>query len=211
MKSRFSLDFWNRPRAARRVAVLVASNILMGLGVAIFNSVGFGVDPCSTFSMGLSIWTGIRYGTCQLLMNLALFIPVLLLDASRIGLGTLANMVLVGYSADFFMTLISRLFTPASPLPVRLVWFGVGLLVFLPAVALYVTVDLGVAPYDAGSQILAAKARRSYRVMRIFWDVAFLAMGWAMGATIGLTTLLTGFCVGPAITAIGRRAERLFV
>lgn len=54
MKKFTSLAFWTYPRAGRRVAALLASVLMMGAGVALFTMVGFGTDPCSTFSLGLS-------------------------------------------------------------------------------------------------------------------------------------------------------------
>lgn len=211
MKKRFSLAFWHRPRAGRRAAALAVSTILMGFGVAVFDCVGLGVDPCSTFSMGLSGRTGYSFGTCQFAMNLLLFLPVILLEPSLIGIGTLANMVVVGFSADFFLMLLRPLVSPASPLLLRLLLLAAALCVFLPAVAFYIVVDLGVAPYDAGSQIIAARVKRlSYRTIRVAWDITFLLMGWLLGATVGLTTLVTGFMVGPVVAAVRKRVEPLF-
>lgn len=211
LKNHMSLAFWKRPRAWRRVAALILSVVLMGLGVALFTLVGFGTDPCSTFSLGVSGRTGLSFGHCQLMLNALLFIPVLLCDPSRIGLGTLANMVLVGYSADGFLWLLGTAVTPQSPMGVRLIVFLATMALFLLAAALYMAVDLGVAPYDALPQIIAGKARRlSFRTLRVIWDLTFLVLGFLMGATVGLTTLLTGFCMGPVIVAVQRKTEPWF-
>lgn len=211
MKNLTSLAFWIYPRAGRRVAALLVSTMLMGVGVALFTMVGFGTDPCSTFSLGASQRTGISYGTCQLMLNAVLFIPVLLKDPSRIGLGTLANMLLVGYCADGFRWLTGPVVTPQSPMGIRLLCFFVTLILFLLAASLYMAVDLGVAPYDALPQMLAKKVKKvSFRTIRIVWDVSFLVLGFLMGATVGLTTLLTGFCFGPAIVAVRKRTEPWF-
>lgn len=183
----------------------------MGFGVALFTMVGFGTDPCSTFSLGVSKRTGLSFGTCQLMLNVVLFAPVLLMEPSRIGIGTLANMLLVGYCADGFRWLLGAAVTPQSPMGTRLLVFGGTLVVFLIAAALYMAVDLGVAPYDALPQIVAARWKKvPFRFVRIFWDIAFLVLGFLMGATVGLTTLLTGFCMGPAIEAVQRKTEPWF-
>ena len=57
--------------------------------VIFYNSemVGFGTDPCSTFTLGVSARTGISFGTCQLAFNLLMFLPVIRFDLSRIGIG----------------------------------------------------------------------------------------------------------------------------
>lgn len=211
MKKFTSLAFWTYPRAGRRVAALLASVLMMGAGVALFTMVGFGTDPCSTFSLGLSGKTGISYGTCQLMLNAVLFIPVLLKDPSRIGLGTLANMLLVGYCADGFRWLTGPVITPQSPISVRLLCFFITLILFLLAASLYMAVDLGVAPYDALPQMIAKKTQKlSFRTIRILWDLSFLVLGFLLGATVGLTTLLTGFCFGPVIVAVRQRTEPWF-
>ena len=98
---------FTRPRMGRRLAVLTVSLIVIGVCVAVFKTVGFGTDPCSTFTLGVSARTGISFGTCQLAFNLLMFLPVIRLDLSRIGVGTVANMVGVGYMADFTMWLMS--------------------------------------------------------------------------------------------------------
>lgn len=92
-----------RPKMALRIPALLVAVTLMGLGVAVFDRIGFGTDPCSTMNLGISRKIGMPFGTAQLLINIAMLLLVIRFDAGRIGLGTLANMVLVGYAAEFFM------------------------------------------------------------------------------------------------------------
>ena len=192
---------FTRPRMGRRLAVLTVSLIVIGVCVAVFKTVGFGTDPCSTFTLGVSARTGISFGTCQLAFNLLMFLPVIRLDLSRIGVGTVANMVGVGYMADFTMWLMSPHIPPEGlSMTVRIVLFAVSMAAFLIAAAFYMVVDLGVAPYDAIPQLIAARTNRlSARAIRMLWDISILSLGFLLGSTVGLTTLITGFCLGPAI------------
>ena len=89
-----------RPRMGRRIAALCLSVTAMGLCVAVFDRIGLGTDPCSTMNLGLSRKIGLPFGTTQLLVNLLMLIAVLRYDIGRIGMGTIANMVFVGYIAD---------------------------------------------------------------------------------------------------------------
>lgn len=201
-----------RPRMARRLLALILSLLVIGICVGVFKVVGFGTDPCPTFSFGISNLTGVSFGTCQMLFNLVLLVPILRCDLSRIGIGTIANMVGVGYTADLCIAVI-RALTPPEGLsfPVRLAILAVSLAAFLVAVAFYMVVDLGVVPYDAVPQLIAARTKRfSYRQVRIFWDVAALSIGWLCGAAVGVTTLVTGFCLGPAIVAVSDRVRDWF-
>ena len=203
---------FTRPRMGRRLAVLTVSLIVIGVCVAVFKTVGFGTDPCSTFTLGVSARTGISFGTCQLVFNLLMFLPVIRFDLSRIGVGTVANMVGVGYMADFTMWLMSPHIPPEGlSIAVRIALFAVSMAAFLIAAAFYMVVDLGVAPYDAIPQLIAAHTSRlSARAIRMLWDISILSLGFLLGSTVGLTTLITGFCLGPAIAFVSSRVRGWF-
>lgn len=201
-----------RPRMGRRLAALTLSLMVIGACVAVFKTVGFGTDPCSTFTLGVSAHTGVSFGTCQLLFNLLMFIPVFRYDVSRIGIGTIGNMVGIGYIADLCMELMRPL-SPAEGLSmtVRVVMFALSMAGFLIAAAFYMVVDLGVAPYDAIPQLIAARAKRwSYRRVRMLWDISILSAGFLLGSTVGMTTVITGFCLGPVIVFFSDRVSGWF-
>ena len=193
----------------RRLIALAVGLTAMGAGIAVFTAVGFGTGPCSTFTLGVARHTGVSFGTCQMVFNLLLFLPVLRCDLSRIGVGTIGNMVGVGYVADFFMAILRRVLPEGGlSMPARVLMFAVTMVLFLIAVSLYMVADLGVAPYDAMPQLLAARWKRfSFRAIRMGWDILFLTLGFLLGSAVGLTTLLTGFCLGPAIVFVSDRVR----
>ena len=206
MKANNLAAHFRRPRMGRRLLALAISLTAMGVCIAVFNTVGFGTDPCSTFTLGVSARTGVTFGTCQLLFNLLMFIPVIRCDLSRIGIGTIGNMVGVGYIADFCMRIIGGRIPPESLSLTDRIWmFAVSMAVFLVAASFYMVVDLGVAPYDAIPQLIAARTGRlSYRAVRMIWDISMLSAGFLLGSTVGLTTLITGFFLGPAIMLVSK-------
>ena len=201
-----------RPKMAKRLAALVLSILVMGLWVAVFKLIGVGTDPCSCMNLGISGRLGISFGTWQLTLNIVLLLIVLRFAKEKISLGTLVNMVFVGYIADFFMYLLGVFIPePGLSLAARALIFVPALVVFLLAASIYLTVDLGCAPYDALPMIIAAHTDRfSYRVIRMAWDLAALSIGFLLGATVGIATVITGFCIGPAITAVGARLKGVF-
>lgn len=203
---------FHRPRMGRRLVALILSQMTIGAGVAIFKTVGFGTDPCSTFTFGVSAHTGVSFGTCQLVLNLLLFLPVIFLDLSRIGPGTIANMVGVGYTADLCMKGLTACMPPEGlSFPQRLGLFAAAMLIFLIAVGFYIAVDLGVAPYDAIPQLITEHTDRlSSRTIRMVWDLSYLAMGFLLGSTVGLTTVICGFCLGPAIAFVSDHVKSWF-
>ena len=61
--------------------------------------------------------------------------------------------------------------------------------------------DLGGSPYDVLPFIISARLPRvPFKVIRIAWDTAFLVLGFAIGGTVGIVTILIAFFLGPAIS-----------
>lgn len=205
--------FIGKPRMGRRVAVLLLSVMLMGVCVAIFDQIGFGTDPCSVLNLAVSRLIGWSFGNYQLLFNMALLALILCLgEMRRVGLGTLANMVVVGYSADATLWLLNHTHPlTGESMPVKLAVFVPTMALFLVAVAFYIVVDLGVAPYDAMPQIIYGRQRRfGFTPVRVTWDVSAMALGFLVGGTVGPVTIATGFFLGPVITAIANRFRPFF-
>ncbi len=203
-----------QPRMGRRIPVLVISVILMGLCVALFEKARVGTDPCTVFnlSMAQKVLHWENLGTWQLLFNLVLLAGILLLREGRcIGLGSLANMVLVGYSRDFFKPLVER-FLPGEldSLLVRGAVFVPTMAVFLVAVAFYMVVELGTAPYDAVPQIIARRTKAPFAVVRVIFDITVTAVGFLLGGQVGVFTVLACFFLGPVIAAIAAKFRPWF-
>ena len=201
-----------RPRMGRRVPALLLSILAMGFCVAVFKLTDVGTTPCSCMNLGISGALGMSFGNWQLLLNTAMLLVVLRFAPEKISLGTLVNMVFVGYIAEFFMNALAGLIPEQGlTLTARLLIFVPTVALFLLAASIYLAVDLGAAPYDVLPVIIAAHTTRvSYRAVRVIWDLCALSIGFALGATVGIATVVTGFCMGPAITAVGARMRGVF-
>ena len=200
-----------RPRMERRVPALFIAVALMGFGVAVFDMIGFGTDPCSVMTMGMSMNIGIPFGTMQLLFNIVMMLIVIRYDASRIGLGTLANMTVVGYVAQFFMFVIDQF--PALgtlSMTARIIIFVPALAIFLLAASTYMCVDMGVAPYDAIPQIIAARKGWSFRVVRTLWDFVMMVGGALLGATAGPVSVGITLFIGSLVAWMSVYVRRFF-
>lgn len=201
-----------QPHMARRIVVLLISVTMMGVGIAVFDQIAFGTDPCSVLTLAISRRTGVEFGHCQLLFNLVFFaVLVATREIRRIGLGSLANMVLVGYAADFASFLIRRIHPLAGEtLLTRAAIFVPTMALFLIAVSFYMVVDLGVAPYDAMPQVIASRCHLRFTWVRMAWDMLMIVLGYLLGGVVGVVTIVTGFCVGPVVTAIANHFRKYF-
>ena len=204
-----------QPHMGRRIPVLLLSVILMGMCIAFFEKVQVGTDPCTVFnlSMAQNVLHWPNLGTWQLLFNLILLLGILLLKEGRfIGLGSLANMVLVGYSRDFFKPVVEALLPgEAHSLLVRGGVFVPTMALFLVAVAFYMVVELGTAPYDAVPQIISAHLKQvPFAVIRIAFDIIVTTIGVLFGGQIGIFTVAACFFLGPVIQWIAARFRPWF-
>lgn len=201
-----------RPRMGRRLTAILASNFFLGFCVAVLDKIQFGTDPCSVLNLGMSRMLGMAFGDYQLLVNILMLLIVLRCDLSRIGAGTLVNMVGVGYVAQFFMWLFAGMPVMQNlSIAARVLIFVPTMALMLVAVSIYLAADMGVAPYDALPQIIAKRLKKvPFRFVRMGWDVSALSIGFLLGSTVGVATLITGFFLGPIIAWVTRRVEPFF-
>ena len=133
-----------------------------------------GLDPFTAVNTGISNKLGIGLGVYQLAVNLVIFIFILWLDRKQIGIGTILNMVLVGFEIQWFTTIYHQLFGYRTTFLIVAADTLIGLILFTLGASLYMAPDLGAAPYDAIAPIITQRTKLSYRTARITQDVLFM-------------------------------------
>lgn len=195
----------------RRIFFVILAVIGMGLSLSFLIRTNLGGDPYTCMNLAISDRVGISFGHWQALLNILLLILVFILDRSLIGIGTVANMFLVGYCVDFF-TWAEDLFLPAeiTSLVTRGLIAVPALALFIVSAALYMCCELGVAPYDAVAFLLHKGITKHpklqklpFRAVRIPYD--FLACGICLlfGGSIGVVTVLISLFLGPVVDKTG--------
>lgn len=178
---------------------------LLGFGGAMLRLSGLGTDPFTCINIGISRVAGILYGTSTIIFNIILFIPMILWYKKGIGIGMLINMITLGYISDFCVYMWGEIGITTSGLAynfsLQFVFLIIGVLIFCLGVAFYIEADLGIAPYDALGQIIEMKTKKciKFAVNRIFTDVLCVAIGFSLGSTVGIATIITAFFTGPVV------------
>jgi uncharacterized membrane protein YczE len=177
--------------STRRLVQLHAGLLLFGFSVALMVRARLGLDSWDVLHQGIALRTGLPMGW---VIN---GVGALVLLAwwplrQRPGYGTVANVVLVGLSAQAALQVLP----PARDLLLR--WPLLFTAVMLNAVAtgLYVGAGLGPGPRDGIMTGLAARGH-SIRVVRTATELAVLAAGWLLGGTVGPGTLVYALAIGP--------------
>ena len=127
-----------------------------------------------------------------------------------IGIGTIANMVLIGYISDLCRMLEAE-YLPAmlfTAQPYRTLTFSIALLLFLISVALYMNADMGLAPFDSIPQMVASSSRLPFFIIRMLWDFIIILIGVAAGGNLTIGTVILAFTIGPAVSLIGKVMKR---
>jgi uncharacterized membrane protein YczE len=183
-------------RLARRLPQLVVGLVLFGASLALMVRGALGLAPWDVLHLGLVRFVPVTLGQMVVMASfvvLLLWIPL----RERPGLGTLANAVLVGLSADATLALLAE---PHGLLPRVLLMLG-GVLLNGVGGALYIGAQLGRGPRDGLMTGLARRTGLSLRLVRTGLEVTVVVLGVLLGGVVGVGTLLYAFGVGPLTQA----------
>jgi uncharacterized membrane protein YczE len=179
--------------SAARLIQLVGGLLLFGVSLALLVRSRLGLDPWDVFHQGLAIRSGIPIGTVSILAGavvLLLWIPL----GQRPGIGTIANVILVGLALDATLVMMP---VPTDP-GVRWAFLIVGIVLNGIATGAYIGAALGPGPRD-GLMVGLANRGHSLRVVRTAIELTVLVVGWLLGGTVGVGTVLFAVAIGPIV------------
>ena len=176
---------------ARRLVQLYVGLALYGVSTALLVAANLGLDPWDVLHQGASRQTGISIGFCTIVIGvgvLLLWIPL----RQRPGLGTVSNAILVGLAVDASLYLL-----PApDDVPVQATFLILGVLLNGVATGMYIGAGLGPGPRDGLMTGIAARGH-SIRVVRTLIELTVLGLGWLLGGSVGIGTIVYALAIGP--------------
>jgi uncharacterized membrane protein YczE len=178
----------------RRIVQLFLGLFLYGTGCAMTVEAGLGVDPWTVLAGGISIHTGIGIGWVANILGffvLLLWIPL----RQRPGLGTIANILLVGTS----MQLILWVFPPVTGMWAQLAVLLGGIVIVAVASGLYIGAHFGPGPRDGLMTGMHKRLGWPVWACRALVELSVLLLGWFLGGTVGIGTVLFAFLIGPLV------------
>ena len=181
-------------RLTRRLTQLVLGLVLYGLTIAMLIRGTLGNAPWDVLHQGLAEHLPIDIGGALVIVSalvLLLWIPLRELP----GLGTIANAILIGVSTDVFLALIAAPDALAARIGLTLAGVGLNGL----ATALYIGSQFGPGPRDGLMTGLHRRTGLSIRLVRTCMEVSVVAVGFVLGGTVGLGTVLYALAIGPMV------------
>jgi uncharacterized protein len=181
-----------------RLVGLVAGLFLCALGIVLFLESELGLPPWDVLHQGLAEQAGLSFGVANLVVSVAVLALAWRLRA-HIGLGTLLNATLIGTFVIALTALEAVDALSEEPLATRIGLIAIALACFGVGSAFYIGAALGAGPRD--SLMLVVSRRLGVRIgaARTAIEVAALALGFALGGTAGLGTLVFALGIGPAV------------
>lgn len=170
--------------------------LFCAIGVVMSINSNLGVSPWDVLHQGLTNITPLTMGQASIIVGIVVVIISSFLGI-KVGIGTIANMLLIGYFIDIVMKLN---FIPVSDnLFEGIVMMVVGMFLMAIASYLYISCELGCGPRDGLMVALVKITGRPVWIIRGSIEVTALVIGWFLGGFVGIGTLINalgiGYCV----------------
>jgi len=178
----------------RRLVQLYAGLVLYGVSMALIVRSTLGNMPWDVLHQGLADRLGWSIGTAAIVVGVLVLLAWIPLR-QRPGLGTVSNVVVLGLALDATLAVVAA---PSSLLP-RIALLTGGVLLNAVATAAYIGVRFGPGPRDGLMTGLVRRTGRSVRLVRTSIEVAVVAVGWLLGGTLGIGTVVYALAIGPLV------------
>lgn len=186
----------------KKVMVLIAGLFLYAVGVVLTIHAGLGLAPWDIFHQGLSLHFPLTMGQASITASCIILIIDFALK-EKIGLGTVLNVILIGAFMDMLM--IFHLIPVFEQPIMQLLMLITGMVTIGFASYVYIRPGLGTGPRDGLMVALCKKTGKSVRAVRAGIDITVSAVGFLLGGSLGLGTVIMAVCLGPVMQWIFRR------
>ena len=167
---------------------------LFGLGEGLLIVSASGASPWSVLAQGISSKSGFSVGLITFLISVSVLIFWIPLN-QKPGIGTILNALIVAFMIDICIKYFP---SPENFLSQTLLGAIAVLLTGLGG-GIYLIANLGAGPRDGLMVGLQIKTNLPIAVVRAILEITVVCVGWYLGGTVGVGTLLFAFGIGPAV------------
>jgi len=187
-----SENFWRAKPST--ILILILGLWLFGTGEALLIKSSLGVSPWTVLAEGIAVQTRLTIGLATFLTSvivLTFWIPL----KERLGLGTVLNAIIIALAIDVMLQIL-----PSN----EVLWINfseviLGVLLVGLGSSLYLTCNMGPGPRDGWMTGLHKKTKVSVGKVRLFIEISVLAIGWLLGGTVGIGTLIFASLIGYSV------------
>ena len=167
---------------------------LFGLGEGLLIVSFAGASPWSVLAQGIALNINLSVGIITIFISLGVLILWIPLN-QKLGIGTILNAIIIGLMIDVCIKFV--------PTPENFIYQAILAIVAVLTVGLgggiYLVANLGAGPRDGLMVGLQKKTNLPIAVVRGSLEITVMSIGWYLGGTVGVGTLLFAFGIGPAV------------
>ena len=167
---------------------------LFGLGEGLLIVSFTGASPWSVLAQGISLNVNLSIGMITLLISISvliLWIPL----SQKPGIATILNALIIAIMIDLcikYFPTPSNYYNQVILAIVSVITVGIG-------GGIYLVANLGAGPRDGLMVGLQKKTNLPIALVRATLEITVVSIGWYLGGTVGVGTLLFAFGIGPCV------------
>ena len=169
---------------------------IFGFGHAILFGSNFGVSPWMVLAQGLAIQFEIGIGLSIIVVSfgvLLFWIPL----KEKPGIGTFINFFVVAAVIEMTLPYIPY----QTDISLKLIQVFLGILVIGIGGSIYLIANLGPGPRDGLMTGISKKTKIPMAYVRNGLEISVVIIGWSLGGTAGVGTLIFAIMIGPVVVA----------
>lgn len=182
----------------KRVFIVTFGLVFASYGVGLTVTAGLGVSPWDVFGQGVSLklteilGRQVLMGTITQITAALVIIAVLLLK-EKIGVATIIDTCIFGGALNFFLK--HNLLPVPNGFALRFICMVLGYLVWSLGIAIYMRPAMGAGPKDS-LFVAFAKRKIPVAIAKNSIEAVVLVIGWLLGGTVGIGTIVCVFTMG---------------
>ena len=181
---------------SRKILQVIIGSSLIGTGVALNFSSKLGLGPWGVFHEGISLNTSLSFGNA--IIATGIFVTLLWIPLKqRPGIATLVDIFWIGTVAD----IVIGLELSAETVFLKWIFVFTGIIFIGSGTAIYVGADMGSGPRDGVMVGLESRGLKIGMARNII-EVTALSLGWLLGGTVGLSSVIIAVSIGPVVQIV---------
>ena len=199
-----------------RIFILLIGLSVAHFGVTLFLMADLGSDPFNVLVQGIyrniskiEGFSWMSHGYTHMGICFLIILLLLVIDKSYIKIGTLLCMFCGGPIIDFFTLLLRDMISAKSPMWIRLMVNGIGCVILAMGMTLVIKSEAGTGPNDLVGIVLSDKLKKKFSIVRVVVDLIFIILGFLLGGTFGVGTVICAILVGPVAGIFLPKSEKL--
>lgn len=173
----------------KKLPVLLFGFLLLSFGMILTMKSGLGMSSWGVLHQGISLVTKFSFGQVTIILGLIILALSVAFLKSKIGIGTIVNVFLIGFLLDMFRFIIT--YEPDIYI-YQGIMFTIGLLIMTLGRSVYISTKLGPGPRDGIFVGLSRVTQIDVKYIKPAIEFSVLLVGFILGKTMGVNLVGPG-------------------